>query len=124
MDVSSPSNMERLVYLHPELAELRNIAHAFSVSDEEIACTIARGGASWQQTWCPHTATAVYVREGLPSPHWIIVATAHPAKFESVVKPLIREPLAVPPSLTNLLYKTSHVVEIEPEFEALAEALQ
>jgi threonine synthase len=51
------------------------------------------------------------------------VATAHPAKFESVVKPLIREPLAVP-SLINLLDKTSHFEEIEPEFEALAEALQ
>jgi threonine synthase len=124
MDVGSPSNIERLLYLHPELAELGKTAQAFSVSDKEIACTIARGGSSWQQTWCPHTATAVHVRESLPSPHWIIVATAHPAKFESVVKPLIREPLEVPPSLTNLLDKTSHVAEIEPKFEALAEALQ
>ena len=124
MDVGNPSNMERLLYLHPELSELRRIAQAFSVSDEEIACTIARGGASWHQTWCPHTATAVHVREGLPSPHWIIVATAHPAKFQSVVEPLIGEQMAVPPSMTKLLEKPSHFEEIEPEFEALAEALQ
>ena len=89
-----------------------------------IATTIARGGARWQQTWCPHTATAVHARESLSAPHWIIVATAHPAKFESVVEPLIREPLAMPPSLTRLFEKPSHFEEIDPEFEALAEALQ
>jgi len=124
MDVGNPSNMERLLYLHPELSELRRIAQALSVSDKEIAGTIARGGASWQQTWCPHTATAVHVRESLQSPHWIIVATAHPAKFESVVEPLISEQLTVPPSLTKLLEKPSYFEEVDPEFEALAEALQ
>lgn len=124
MDVGNPGNMERLLHLHPEVSELRRIAQAHSVSDEEIASTIARGGRNWQQTWCPHTATAVHVRESLSSPHWIIVATAHPAKFDSVVEPLIREPLAVPHSLTKLLEKPSHFEEIDPEFEALAEALQ
>jgi len=124
MDVGNPSNMERLLHLHPEVSELRRIAQAFSVSDEEIASAIARGGTSWQRTWCPHTATAVHVHESLVDQHWIIVATADPAKFESVVEPLIREPLAVPPSLTKLLEKPSHFEEIDPEFEALAEALQ
>ncbi len=124
MDVGNPSNMERLLHLHPEVSELRRIAQAFSVSDEEIASTIARGGTRWQQTWCPHTATAVHVRESLVAPHWIIVATAHPAKFESVVEPLIGEPLTVPPSLTKLLEKPSYFEEIDPEFEALVVALQ
>jgi threonine synthase len=124
MDVGNPSNMERLLHLQPKVTDLRKIAQAFSVSDEEIASTIARGSSSWQQTWCPHTATAVHVAEGLVTPHWIIVATAHPAKFESVVEPLIRERLTVPPSLTKLIEKPSHFEEIDPEFEALAEALQ
>jgi threonine synthase len=124
MDVGDPSNMERLLYLYPDVSELRRIAQAFSVSDEEIASTIARGGTSWRQSWCPHTATAVHVRKSLETPHWIIVATAHPAKFDSVVEPLIKEPLAVPPSLTRLLGQPSHFEEIDPEFEALREALQ
>lgn len=124
MDVGNPSNMERLLHLHPDLSELREIAEAFWVSDKEIARTIARGGSRWQRTWCPHTATAVHVRESLSSAHWIIVATAHPAKFESVVKPLIKEPLAMPSSLTKMLERRSNVEEIEPEFDALAEALQ
>lgn len=124
MDVGNPSNMERLLHLKPEVSELRRIAHAVSVSDEEIASAIARGSRRWDQTWCPHTATAVHLRENLATPHWIIVATAHPAKFESVVEPLIRKPLAVPPSLAKLLERTSHFEEIDPEFDALAAALQ
>jgi threonine synthase len=124
MDVGNPSNMERLLDLHPDVSGLRKIAHAVSVSDEEITGTIARGGTSWRQTWCPHTATAVHVRESLSEGHWIIVATAHPAKFDSVVEPLIGKSLAVPPSLTKLLAKPSHFVEIDPEFEALAEAME
>lgn len=124
MDVGNPSNIERLLHLHPEVSELRGIAQAFSVSDEGIASTIARGETSWGQAWCPHTATAVHVRESLETSHWIIVATAHPAKFESVVEPLIGHPLEVPRSLAILLERPSHFEEIDPEFEALAEALQ
>ena len=123
MDVGNPSNMERLLHLYPEVWELRSIAQAFSVSDDEIGATIAHGSSGWQQIWCPHTATAVHVRESLATPHWIIVATAHPAKFDSVVEPLIGKPLAVPSSLTKLLEKPSHFEEIDPEFEALAKAL-
>jgi threonine synthase len=123
MDVGNPSNMERLLYLYPEVSELRSITQALSVSDDEIGTTIARGSSAWQQTWCPHTATAVHVRESLATPHWIVVATAHPAKFDSVVEPLIGKPLTVPSSLIKLLEKPSHFEEIDPEFEALAKAL-
>ncbi len=124
MDVGNPSNMERLLNLHADISELREIAQAFSVTDEEIMATIGRGYARLQQTWDPHTATAVHVRDNLPSSHWIIVATAHPAKFESVVEPLIGGVLKPPPSLTEMLGKPCHFEEMDPEFEALAEALR
>jgi threonine synthase len=124
MDVGNPSNMERLLDLHPEVSQLRSIARAFTVSDEEIAATIARSGTRWGQTWCPHTATAVHVRERLSGSHWIVLATAHPAKFESIVEPLTGRTLAVPPALSALLAQPAHVEEIEPEFAALAAALR
>ncbi|MEP6635560.1 MAG: threonine synthase [Acidobacteriota bacterium] len=123
MDVGNPSNMERLINLHPEMTELRNIAQAFSVSDKEIADTIARGRDRWQQTWCPHTATAVNVREGLATKDWVIVATAHPGKFESIVEPLVEERVDPPPALAKLLEQPSRFEELEPEFVALASAL-
>ena len=124
MDVGNPGNMERLLGLHPEITELRQGAQSFSVSDEEIADTIAQDFSSSGRTWCPHTATAVHVRRRLSSPHWIIVATAHPAKFDSVVEPLIGRSLSMPPSLAQLFDAPSRFEEIDPEFEALKEALQ
>lgn len=124
MDVGNPSNMERLLDLYPEIMKLRQIAKSFSVSDEEIAETIAHDYSCSQQTWCPHTATAVHVRRRLSSPHWIIVATAHPAKFDSVVEPLIGRALNAPQSLAHLFEAPSRFEEIDPEFEALKEALK
>jgi len=124
MDVGNPGNMERLLDLHPEITELREGAQSFSVSDEEIANTIAHDYSSSGRTWCPHTATAVHVRRHLSSPHWIIVATAHPAKFDSVVEPLIGKSLNLPPSLAQLFDAPSRFEEIDPEFESLKERLQ
>jgi threonine synthase len=124
MDVGSPGNMERLLDLYPEIEELRKIAQSFSVSDQEITGTIAGDYRNRQLIWCPHTATAVRVRERLSSPHWIIVATAHPAKFESVVEPLIGRSVNIPPSLAQLFEAPSRFTEIDPEFEALREALR
>jgi threonine synthase len=123
MDVGNPGNMERLQDLHPEIEELRRIAQSFSVSDQEITGTIAGDYRNRQLIWCPHTATAVHVRERLSSPHWIVVATAHPAKFESVVEPLIGRSLNMPPSLAQLFEAPSRFEEIDPEFDALKEAL-
>src|SRR6185369_14273853 len=119
MDVGNPNNMERLLDLHPEITDLRQSAQSFSVSDQEISETIAGDYRSRQLIWCPHTATAVHVRERLSSPHWIIVATAHPAKFESIVEPLIDTAVNVPQSLAVLFNTPSRFEEIDAEFEAL-----
>ena len=124
MDVGNPNNIERLLDLHPDITELRQNAQSFSVSDKEIVDTIAHDYGCFQRAWCPHTATAVQVRRRLSSPHWIIVATAHPAKFDSVVEPLIGRSLSMPPSLAQIFDAPSRFEEIDPEFEALKEALQ
>ncbi len=122
MDVGNPSNFERLQNLH-SLAQLHQIARAFSVTDEEISQTIAKGIDRWGQVWCPHTATAVHVRERLLEPDWIVVATAHPSKFDSIVEPLVKQAVPTPSSLAAVLERPSRFEEIEPTFEALAKAL-
>jgi threonine synthase len=122
MDVGNPSNMERLRNLYPNLAQLRSHAQAFSVTDDEISRTIANGLERWGEAWCPHTAAAVFVREQLESPHWIVVATAHPAKFESIVEPLLGRTLDIPSPLAELLEKPSHLKEISAELDELIEA--
>ena len=125
MDVGNPSNAERLLDLHPDFNELRHIARAFSVNDEEIERTIRdAAAANTPEVWDPHTATAVLVRARLGSPHWVVVATAHPAKFESIVEPLIGRTVEVPACLGELLDRPARSEKLEPSFDALAAALR
>lgn len=124
MDVGNPSNAERLFHLHPDVEELRRIARAFSVTDEEIARTIKEEFADSGEVFDPHTATALFVRKNLKSPHWVVVATAHPAKFESIVEPLVGRQLDVPHCLADLLERPTRFEEIEPAFDSLAASLR
>lgn len=123
MDVGNPSNMERVLALYPDFKQLKKDISAVSVSDDEIRSTIADGKSNWNEIWCPHTATAVRARERLGGHHWILVATAHPAKFESIVEPLIGEEVPVPAELQTLLDRPSHIQEIEPTLQALKDRL-
>jgi threonine synthase len=122
MDVGDPSNVERLLHLHPDFGELKTFARAFTVSDEEIERTIKEEAAARGRVYDPHTAAAVRVRALLASPHWVVVATAHPAKFESRVEPLVGREGETPPALAELLDKESVCEEIEPSLESLKKA--
>jgi threonine synthase len=122
MDVGNPSNVERLLHLHPDFDELRSFAHAFTVSDEEIGRVISDEFARRGRVFDPHTAAAVRVRALMASPHWVVVATAHPAKFESIVEPLVGREVETPPALAALLDKESVCEEIEPSLESLIAA--
>jgi threonine synthase len=120
--------MERLRWLFPGLETLRGKLTAQSVSDEEIRATIRRDHASLGQTWCPHTATAacVYSRLGArrASERWVLVATAHPAKFNDIVEPLIGTEVPVPPALAELLALPSIQTEIGSNLDDLRTVLQ
>jgi threonine synthase len=129
MDVGNPSNMERLRRLFGEsAAEVSALVGAHAVSDEQIEEEIRRAWAEWGEILCPHTATAAYVarrclaHDDKDGP-WIIVATAHPAKFEGVVEPLIGEAVPVPESLARLLSLPSESHPVAPTVAALREAL-
>ncbi len=123
MDVGSASNMERVVKLFGGEARTRDALRAFRVDDDEIRRVIRDGPAAWGEVWDPHTAVAVAVRERLDGPHWIVVSTAHPAKFEAVVEPLIGREVPIPPDLARLLDRPGHAEPLEPELEAFTRAL-
>ena len=119
MDVGNPSNMERLLYLAGSAAAARREARALRVSDEQIRAAIRAAPARYGQTWCPHTATAVHAWESLGDEArerpWVVVATAHPAKFDDIVEPLIGAQVPLPPALEALLAAPRHFIEIGPE---------
>ncbi|MDE2307056.1 MAG: threonine synthase [Xanthomonadaceae bacterium] len=111
MDVGAPSNFERLRWTFPEPGVLRAMLQAHSVDDATIRHTIARHAREHGEVFCPHTATAVHrldqLRAAGDTASWTVVATAHPAKFESVVEPLIGHPLAVPEALAGMLARSA-----------------
>jgi threonine synthase len=129
MDVGNPSNMERLRALFPDLQDLRTAVSACSVTDEQIRARIRAGYRDYGQIWCPHTATAAEAWERLPPARhqgrrWVIVSTAHPAKFREIVAPLIGRDVPVPETLTRLFARPSQCVEIDATLEALRTALR
>lgn len=126
MDVGAPSNFERLRQLYPDDDTLRRAVSAGSVDDPGIRATI-KDFAARGDILCPHTATAAsewqrLAAEGEHGP-WALVATAHPAKFDSIVEPLVGHALAIPASLAALLRRPSQASPMAPRPAALREAL-
>jgi threonine synthase len=129
MDVGNPSNMERLRHLHPDFESLTGAVRAQSVTDEQIRARIRHDDPALGQVWCPHTATAAEAYANLPavrraSGPWVLVSTAHPAKFPETVEPLIGREIPVPPALARLLTLPRSALEVPATLEALASVLQ
>ena len=55
---------------------------------------------------------------------WVLVATAHAAKFREIVEPLIGEEVPVPESLMRLLARPTACTEIPADLEGLRAALR
>ncbi|HXS02835.1 MAG TPA: threonine synthase [Rhodanobacter sp.] len=127
MDVGAPSNFERLRWAFPDEAPLRRTLSASSVDDATIRYTIAHHAREHGEVFCPHTATAMHLHDRLREQGergpWAVVATAHPAKFDSVVEPLINAPIAVPQPLATMLARPSRAALITATDTALHEVL-
>jgi len=120
--------MERLRKLIGDADVLRGQLAVASVSDDEITAAMRQDYADFGFATCPHTATATHTWRQLSSERktdnsWILVATAHPAKFETIVEPLIGDTIAVPKELEELLRRPTSAVLIEPDLDSLAAAL-
>jgi threonine synthase len=128
MDVGNPSNMERIRALYPTWEAMREHLSAESVDDATIRSRIGGDFMQYGREWCPHTATAAEVYGRLSAAErrtpWVVVATAHPAKFNEIVEPIIGRPIPVPESLAELLRLPRHYRDLAPTLEALAAALE
>jgi len=129
MDVGDPSNMERLRSLIGEADVLRNRLGVMSVDDEQIETEIRRDFGEFGVATCPHTATAIHAwrhfdQQARRETDWILVATAHPAKFETIVEPLIGASVPLPEGLSAILSRRSRSISIDPELQQFAAALE
>lgn len=128
MDVGDPSNMERLRKLLGEADVLREQLGVLSVNDSEIETAMLQDFGDFGFATCPHTATATHtwrqLDEALARAHdWILVATAHPAKFETIVEPVIGATVPLPPELEEILARPTHAITIDADLDSLATAI-
>lgn len=128
MDVGDPSNMERLRFLYPDRETMTARCAALSVDDDAIRARIRAAEREAGVVLCPHSAVAAEAWHRLPEDerrrlHWVVVATAHPAKFPDVVEPLIGRALQPPPALSRLLDRPIRREELAAELPALRDRL-
>jgi threonine synthase len=128
MDVGAPSNFERLRWTwHGNDDALRRDLRADSVDDAGIRAILLRHAREHGEVVCPHTATALALLDREPVRQgraWCVVATAHPAKFEAVLEPLLGQPVPVPPPLAAMLDRPAWAEPIAPDEAALARWLR
>lgn len=129
MDVGDPSNMERLRNIIGEADVLRDCLGVLSVDDEQIEAGIRQDFTEFGFATCPHTATASHTwrqfdEELRTANDWILVATAHPAKFETIVEPLIGEVVPLPDELAEILSRPSRYASIDPRMDSLEVAMK
>lgn len=126
MDVGVPSNLERLTHLFPG-AQGDATLLADAVDDAAIRARIAETYVRFGQVVCPHTACGLEVvarrtAAGDTQP-WVVAATAHPAKFETIVEPLVGRVVPPPPALAALLARPASAAPMEVSDAALGAAL-
>lgn len=127
MDVGEPSNFERLRWWHGDDAELRASLRACRVDDAGIRDTIRSAPARYGVVPCPHTAVGLRALAKLraigDTRPWAAVATAHPAKFESIVEPLVGHAVEPPAALAATLARPASSQPLPAEYAALREHL-
>ncbi len=120
MDVGDPSNMERLRHLFSDHDQILKNMEAVSVSDDLIKETIKNTYEKYSYVMCPHTAAGEWVRQNNYSgDSSIVISTAHPAKFETVVEPEIERVVEIPESLKGMLATKAKFIRIEPDLNKL-----
>lgn len=128
MDVGDPSNMERLRGLLGDAAILRERLGVAAVDDAGIEDEIRTAYSEYGFAICPHTAIASRVWREMDtatrdSVHWVLVATAHAAKFETIVEPLIDAAVPLPAELADILSRPQRVTTIAAAQDALVAAM-
>lgn len=137
VDISKPSNFERMVFiesgfnanytktlftefqkhdtktttkLHQNFCENFGVA---SISQEKTIDTIKKVYETYQYIICPHTALSFgHYFEKKPAEKTVIIATAHPCKFEDTVEKAINFKQEIPENNKNIL-------TMEEKFEIL-----
>lgn len=147
MDIQLASNFERYLYflldedpaaVRALLAELeqngqlqvdgerhRRLIEDFdarAVSDAETLATIRSVYASSGYVLCPHTAVGACAAAA--NPEAVVLATAHPAKFDAAVVEAIGVEPSPPPALQGLLERETRCTDLPADAQAISDFIR
>lgn len=131
MDVSVPSNFERIRYMHQDDHQAITSAMSSYAIDEDLTKQTMRAVHEKYDYLCdPHTAVAIaawhkHQANASSAGHGLIMSTAHPAKFPDVVQGATGTTPPVPQSLQDVMDKPLRVTEMpEPSVDALQDIVR
>ena len=119
MDVGDPSNCARILDLyHNSWDAIKAEISGFTYTDEQIANTLAEVYRQRGYLLDPHGAVAYRsLQEGLrPGEVGVMLETAHPAKFKSVVDNIIGEDIDIPQRLRAFMDNPKQSVRMPSAF--------
>ena len=119
MDVGDPSNFARILDLyHNSWEAIKAEISGFTYTDEQIAQTLADVYRQRGYLLDPHGAVAYRsLQEGLqPGEVGVMLETAHPAKFKSVVDSIIGEDIDIPQRLAAFMENPKQSVRMPLAF--------
>lgn len=147
MDIQLASNFERYLYylldqdpaaVRALLAEMEQTGQlqvdgerhrrvredfdAHAVSDAETLAAIRSVHASSGYVLCPHTAVGACAAAA--NPEAVVLATAHPAKFDAAVVEAIGIEPSPPPSLQGLLERETRCADLPADAEAISDFIR
>jgi threonine synthase len=123
MDVGNPSNLERIRYMfNDNIDQMRNNIHAYSFDDNETKVAIKKTYSEFNYILDPHGAVGYLAAEKDETvtpykSHYIVLETAHPAKFSEESEQSVSSKILIPARLEEFLHKQKHSIKISKDYE-------
>lgn len=129
MDVSVPSNLERINHLYGnDVEEIKRDIASWCFNDDETRTTIHELNDEGGYVADPHTAVGIlglkkYREKTGSKQKGVILSTAHPGKFADVVEPIIGEKIQLPLALQGVVEREKQSTLIDNNYSELREFL-
>jgi threonine synthase len=129
LDVSVPSNYERLASFYAEApAVMRHMVYPDAIDDSTTLAAMENAWKRYGILLDPHSAVAFAAARRLSQTagfngHVVVLATGHPAKHAELVAQATGQELTIPAAFTKLWKKTDPMAAISPQLDDLEGAI-
>jgi threonine synthase len=129
LDVSVPSNYERLASFYAEApAVMKHMVFPDAIDDKATVAAMEEAWKTYKFLLDPHSAVAFAAARRLSrnvgfNGHVVALATGHPARQAELIAQVTGQELELPEKLANLWKRTDPVATIPPQLEALEGAI-